>query len=66
MTRRYHIGDDSWHAVGLSGRGCAEGGIMQKTKVDKNDVQKVDVPEKVTCRKSMCRMSTCRASMRSR
>ena len=44
VTRRYHIGDDSWHAVGLSDRGSAKGGIMQKTKVDKNDVQKVDVP----------------------
>ena len=45
MISRYHIGDDSWHAVGLSGRGSAKGGIMQKTKVDKNDVQKVDVQE---------------------
>ena len=44
VTRRYHIGDDSWHAVGLSGRGSAKGGVMQKTEVDKNDVQKVDVP----------------------
>ena len=44
VTRRYHIGDDSWHAVGLSGRGSAKGEIMQKTEVDKNDVQKVDVP----------------------
>ena len=44
VTRRYHIGDVSWHAVGLSGKGSAKGGIMQKTKVDKNDVQKVDVP----------------------
>ena len=40
---RYHIGDDSWHAVGLSGRGSAKGRFMQKKKVDKNDVQKVDV-----------------------
>ena len=44
VTRRYRIGDDGWHAVSLSGRGSAKGGIMQKTKVDKNDVQKVDVP----------------------
>ena len=66
VTRRYHIGDDSWHAVDFSGRGSAKGGIMQKTKVDKNDVQKAYVPQKVACRKSMCRMSTRRASMRSR